>query len=105
MNRKFGIFLLLGFATSAVHADTLLTTREGTLKPGAEVAQDEGSTVRFWSRSDRMARIDDRGKMISDLETGVTEPMTYRPATAVATRGDAALRESRFRVVRRADNV
>ncbi len=72
MNRIIGIFLLLGFAASTVQADTLMTTREGTLRPGADAAQDEGSTVRFWSGSDRMARIDDRGKMISDLESGVT---------------------------------
>ena len=67
-----GICLLLGFAVSTVQADTLMTTREGTLSPGADAAHDQGSTVRFWSRSDRLARIDDRGKMISDLESGVT---------------------------------
>jgi hypothetical protein len=72
MKRKIGIFLLLGFAASTAQADTLMTTREGTLRPGADAAQDKGSTVRFWSGSDRMARIDDRGKMISDLESGVT---------------------------------
>ena len=72
INRKIGIFLLLGFAASTVQADTLMTTREGTLGLGADATHDEGRTVRFWSGSDRMARIDDRGKMISDLESGVT---------------------------------
>ena len=72
MNTRMGIFLLLGFAASTAQADTLMTTREGTLGLGADATHDEGRTVRFWSGSDRMARIDDRGKIISDLESGVT---------------------------------
>lgn len=70
--RKIGAFLLLAFTASTVQADTLMTTREGTLGLGADATHDEGRTVRLWSGSDRMARIDDRGKMISDLESGVT---------------------------------
>ena len=69
INKITGMFLLFGFAASTVQADTLLTTREGTLGPGGDT---DGSTVSFWSRSDWMARIDENGKMIYDLEGGVT---------------------------------
>ncbi len=69
INKITGMFLLLGFAASTAQADTLLTTREGSLGPGGDT---EGSMVSFWSRSDWMARIDENGKMIYDLEGGVT---------------------------------
>jgi hypothetical protein len=89
INKITGMLLLFGFAASTVQADTLLTTREGTLGPGGDT---EGSTVSFWSRSDWMARIDDNGKTISDLESGVTYLVNDQNKTCYALprpQGDA----------------
>lgn len=50
----------------AALADTLTVTREGS---GA--GDESAATVQFWTGDDRIARIDDNGKMIADLSSGM----------------------------------
>lgn len=71
---------LVTLAASAAGADTLLIIKEGTrighdgsatASGKQNVAEADAQTVHFWSRSDRIARVDDAGKMIGDLNTGM----------------------------------
>lgn len=65
--RRLACSLLLTISSiPAALADTLTVTREGSGMAGESAA-----TVRFWTGDDRIARIDDNGKMIADLSAGV----------------------------------
>jgi hypothetical protein len=88
-----GGLLLFGAAIPAAQADTLIITREGSRMTGddSEVPETlhratdgEAKTITFWSRADRMARMDDNGKMIGDLESGVTYLVNDRNRTCYA---------------------
>jgi hypothetical protein len=60
------LLLLTTSSIPAALADTLTVTREGSGMVGESAA-----TVRFWTGDDRIARVDDNGKMIADLSAGV----------------------------------
>lgn len=61
--RRLACSLLLTISSiPAALTDTLTVTREGSGMAGESAA-----TVRFWTGDDRIARIDDNGKMIADL--------------------------------------
>lgn len=65
--RRFACSLLLTISLiPAALADTLTVTREGS-----GTADESAATLRFWTGDNRIARIDDNGKMIADLSSGV----------------------------------
>ena len=88
-----GALLLIGATIPAAQADTLIITREGSRMTGDDGdvpealrsgADGEAKTITFWSRADRTARMDDNGKMIGDLESGVTYLVNDRNRTCYA---------------------
>lgn len=62
LTRPLYFLLLLILSIPATQADTLTVIREGSGMGGQSA-----TTVRFWSGEDRLARIDDTGRMIVDL--------------------------------------
>lgn len=65
--RRLTCSLLLTISSiPATLADTLTVTHEGSGMAGESAA-----IVRFWTSDDRIARIDDNGKMIADLSSGM----------------------------------
>lgn len=88
-----GALLLLGATIPAAQADMLTITREGSRMTGDEgdvpeatggASDGEARTITLWSRADRTARMDDNGKMIGDLESGVTYLVNDRKKTCHA---------------------
>lgn len=88
-----GALLLVGATIPAAQADTLIITREGSRMTGDDgdvpgalrgAADGEARTITLWSRTDRTARMDDNGKMIGDLESGVMYLVNDRNRTCYA---------------------
>lgn len=83
MSRKIiaGMMVLATVAVSVARADTLMTVKEGSRMAKAVEEMPEGmsnsfggdeTTVRYWSRADRMARIDGASRVIGRFDRGET---------------------------------
>lgn len=87
VRHRIEILLVASFVTAAAQADTLLVMNENW-----SMAGEDGATtiVTFWSRADRMARVDDSGRIVSDLERGVTYFLDDEDETCQAFAGQDA---------------